>query len=102
MTDKDRRIQTAINLALYRRNYRRVRDRALARLSNHYPETYKELLEQEKISDEQLGKKWIDIDGNTNDAMDFHTLSTGTDTGYYHAQVEANPGEDAGYDGGKA
>jgi hypothetical protein len=34
--------------------------------------------------------------------MDFYTLSTGADTGYYHAQVEANPGEDAGYDGGKA
>lgn len=102
MTDKDRRIHTAINLALYRRNYRRVRDRALAKLSKAYPETYKELLEQERISDEQLGKKWIDIDGSTNDPMDLYPVSTGADTGYYHAQVEANPGEDAGYDGGKA
>jgi hypothetical protein len=100
MTDKDRRIHTAINLALYRRNYRRVRDRALAKLSQAYPETYKELIEQEKISDEQLGKKWIDIDGSTNDPMDLYASASHSDTGYYHAEVESNT--DQGNDGGKA
>jgi hypothetical protein len=100
MTDIDRRIKTAINLALYRRNYRRVRDRALAKLSKAYPETYKELLEQEKISDEQMGKRWIDIDGSTNDPMDLYATTSHTDTGYYHAEAESNP--DQGYDGGKA
>ena len=100
MTDRDKRLQGAINSALRVRNYRRARDRALAKLSQSYPETYKELLEQERISDEQLGKKWVDIDGSTNDPMDLHTVSTGADTGYYHAQTESNP--DQGNDGGEA
>ena len=51
--------------AIHYRNYRRARDRALTRLSQAYPETYKELLELEKASDEQLGKKWLDINGTT-------------------------------------
>ena len=100
MTDRDRRMQTAINLALYRRNYRRVRDRALAKLSQAYPETYKELLEQEKIVDEQMGKKWLDIDGSTDASMDIRTGTTHSDTGYYHAEAESN--SDQGYDGGEA
>jgi hypothetical protein len=52
--------------AIHYRNYRRVRDRALSRLSQAYPETYKELLELEKVSDETTGAKWVDIDGSTN------------------------------------
>jgi hypothetical protein len=51
--------------AIHYRNYRRVRDRALARLSQAYPETYKELLELEKVNDETYGAKWVDIDGST-------------------------------------
>ena len=51
--------------AIHYRNYRRVRDRALARLSQAYPETYKELLELEKVNDSTSGAKWVDIDGNT-------------------------------------
>lgn len=71
----ERRIATAKNMAVRQRNYRRVRDRALTRLANAYPETYKELLEQEKISDEQLGKKWLDLDGNTSTDMGIHAGS---------------------------
>ena len=59
MTDLDKRIKGAMNMAVRQRNYRRARDRAMRRLSNAYPETYKELLEQEKIVDEQMGKKWL-------------------------------------------
>ena len=51
--------------AIHYRNYRRVRDRALSRLSQAYPETYKELLELEKVNDETYGAKWVDIDGST-------------------------------------
>jgi hypothetical protein len=51
--------------AIHYRNYRRVRDRALTRLSQAYPETYKELLELEKVSDDTTGAKWVDIDGTT-------------------------------------
>jgi hypothetical protein len=100
MTDIDRRIATAKRVATGYRNYRRARDRALARLSNHYPETYKELLEQEKISDEQLGKKWLDIDGSTDATDSVHTDTTGAYPG--GDRKRANSGEDESNDGGKA
>lgn len=100
MTDIDRRINSAKRMAVRQRNYRRARDRAMARLTNAYPETYKELLEQERIADEQLGKKWVDIDGSTNAPLDIHTRTTHSDTGYYHAQVEGDP--DQGDNGGEA
>lgn len=61
----ERRMKAAANQAVSYRNYRRARDRALTRLATAYPETYKELLEQEKANDEQLGKKWLDINGTT-------------------------------------
>ena len=51
--------------AIHYRNYRRARDRALVRLSQAYPETYKELLELEKVSDDTTGAKWVDIDGSS-------------------------------------
>ena len=51
--------------AIHYRNYRRARDRALTRLSQAYPETYKELLELEKVDDGTTGAKWVDIDGST-------------------------------------
>jgi hypothetical protein len=100
MTDIDRRIATAKRVATGYRNYRRARDRALARLSNHYPETYKELLEQEKISDEQLGKKWLDIDGSTDATDSVHTDTTGAYT--RGGGEEASSSQDEGNDGGKA
>jgi hypothetical protein len=51
--------------SIHYRNYRRARDRALVRLSQAYPETYKELLELEKVTDEANGAKWVDIDGSS-------------------------------------
>lgn len=63
----ERRMKAAANQAVSYRNYRRARDRALARLANAYPDDYKELLEQEKANDETQGRKWLDIDGNTTD-----------------------------------
>ncbi len=101
MTDIDRRIATAKRVATGYRNYRRARDRALARLSNHYPETYKELLEQEKISDEQLGKKWLDIDGSTDATDSVHTDTTGAYTDEREGE-QASTGPDEGNYGGKA
>ena len=84
MTETTRRVETAKRLAVRNRNYRRARDRALARLANAYPETYKELLEQEKVADVEMGKKWVDIDGSTIPAMDVRTYSsiTGELDGY--------------------
>ena len=65
MTIRNKRIEGAKRMAVRQRNYRRVRDRALTRLAQAYPETYKELLELEKVNDSTSGAKWVDIDGNS-------------------------------------
>jgi hypothetical protein len=59
------RTEAAKQKAINYRNYRRVRDRALARLSREYPEAYRAFYEEELKADENMGKKWLDIAGNT-------------------------------------
>ena len=54
-----------------RRNYRRARDRALAKLANAHREEYLELLEHERIRDVKEGKAWLDITGRTNYGTDW-------------------------------
>jgi len=65
MREVERRIETAKAQAVRQRNYRRARDRALARLSNDYPNVYRTYLEEEIEADETMGKKWLDITGRT-------------------------------------
>ena len=65
MSNTERRIETAKAQAVRQRNYRRARDRALARLGNDYPNVYRAYLEEEMEADDQMGKKWLDITGNT-------------------------------------
>ena len=92
----ERRMKAAANQAVSYRNYRRARDRALARLANAYPEDYKELLEQEKASDEQEGRKWLDINGTTS-TMGTRPVAT------VNAEGQANhQGENESNDGGEA
>ena len=59
------RIKSAADQAVRQRNYQRARQRAFTRLANDYPDTYRLYLEEEKMADEKMGKKWLDIDGNT-------------------------------------
>jgi len=92
----ERRIATAKNMAVRQRNYRRARDRALVKLAQLYPETYKDLLEREKAIDEAQGRKWIDIDGTTNN-VDIRTVATVTPTG-----KAGNERENEGDNGGEA
>lgn len=99
MTEIARRIESAKRSAVGYRNYRRARDRAMTRLSNAYPETYKELLEQEKIVDEQMGKKWLDIDGSTGQPMDLDASSSPTGG---RESEQASTGPDQSNDGGEA
>jgi GTP1/Obg family GTP-binding protein len=93
-----RRVATASRKAVRDRNYRRARDRALARLAHLYPDTYKQLLEMEKKQDELQGKKWISIDGTTVLTVGVHTRATGADDLAY----ASNAGENEGNNGGKA
>lgn len=58
---ENKRVESATRIAVGQRNYRRARDRALARLAQAYPTQYKELLEEEKERDELEGKKWTSI-----------------------------------------
>jgi hypothetical protein len=73
--------------AIHYRNYRRVRDRALSRLSQAYPETYKELLELEKVNDQANGTKWVGADDSSISVMDSSAGGSGrepatSNTGY--------------------
>jgi hypothetical protein len=95
MTEK--RIKAAANQAVSYRNYRRARDRALTRLAQAYPDDYKELLEQEKAIDETQGRKWIDINGTTNNVGVRPAIAHLTDV-----RETSNGGEDEGYNGGEA
>ena len=61
----ERRIEVAKDQAVRKRNYRRARDRALARLGNDYPNVYRTYLEEEMEADEKSNKKWLDISGRT-------------------------------------
>ena len=90
----ERRIESAIKQAVHYRNYRRARERALAKLSHLYPDTYKQLLGIEKAIDEQEGKNWIDISGATRmvtstSTPDWHT----TDTQEARVSTSNNGGE---------
>ena len=62
------RLKGAADQAVRQRNYRRARERALTRLANDYPDLYRSYLEEEKMADEKMGKKWLVLDGNTRSA----------------------------------
>ena len=50
----------------------------MTKLTQLYPETYKQLFEIEKAIDEQEGKSWIDITGATRVAISTSTPSRDT------------------------
>ena len=84
--------------AIYYRNYRRARDRALVRLAHLYPDTYKQLLATERSFDEQEGKKWIGIDGLSNLTIGTHTRANGANA----FVTTNNESQNQSNDGGKA
>jgi hypothetical protein len=70
-------------------------------LAHAYPDTYKELLAVERQFDEQQGKKWLDLDGNTNLSVGVHTRATGADN-LYTSQTSNSDSKDQSYNGGEA
>jgi len=88
MKETVKRIEGAKRMAVRQRNYRRARDRALTRLSQAYPETYKELLELEKVSDEKTGAKWVDIDGSS-------SFIVGVGSGSGEGEQTSNPADNS-------
>ncbi len=100
MTDQaTRRTHTATRKAVRDRNYRRARDRALVRLAHLYPDTYKQLLEMEKIEDEKQGKNWISIDGTTVLSVGVHTRANAVPEVAGRTDYDR---ENEGYNGGEA
>ena len=91
----ERRVQSAVNRAVWFRNYQRARARAMTKLTQLYPETYKQLFEIERSIDEQEGKSWIDITGATRMAIRASTPSRDTAS-------TRETGSQASNDGGKA
>ena len=55
MRTTDERKRSAEARAVWLRNYQRARGRALVRLAKQYPDQYKEILEEERLSDEANG-----------------------------------------------
>ena len=82
--------------AITYRNYRRARDRALVRLAQLYPDTYKQLLVIERSFDEQEGKEWVGIDGFTNLRVGTHTRANGADAHVHTADTPQNKSNDGG------
>ena len=101
MEAKNKRMVGAANQAVRQRNYRRARDRALVRLAHLYPDTYKQLLEMEKQTDEQEGKTWLDLDGNTIPVVGVR-IRTSDGRGAPVLKENLHTGTDEGDNGGKA
>jgi broad specificity phosphatase PhoE len=98
MDDTSRRQETAHRQAIRQRNYRRVRDRALARLRKQYPDDYALLLEEERARDEAEGKSWLDISGRTKRTMG----SAGAPNGARHLSEGRGNKQGEGDNGGEA
>ena len=64
----ENRIKYASKQAVWYRNYRRARERALTRLSQAHADEYKTYLQEEKARDKENGTAW-------------DTLSSGLDSG---------------------
>jgi hypothetical protein len=78
------------------RNYRRARDKALVRLAHLYPDTYKQLLDEQRKFDEQEGKNWS-IDSDSRLTINVRTRANGTPT-----PSTSNSGKNKGNKGGEA
>ena len=101
MEAENKRLRGAANQAVRQRNYRRARDRALVRLAHLYPDTYKQLLEMEKKTDEQEGKTWLDLSGNTVPVVGVR-VRTADGRGGAVIKDSVHKGADEGDNGGEA
>jgi hypothetical protein len=89
--------QVSGSQSVHYRNYRRARDKALVRLAHLYPDTYKQLLDEQRKFDEQEGKNWF-IDSNSRLTVNVRTRANGTPT----VAKGSGGGENEGNNGGEA
>jgi hypothetical protein len=85
----------SVSQAIHYRNYRRARERAMTRLVREYPEQYAEYLQEERVSDEVMGKTWVGIDRNTGSPITVESykdaIEGAVDTDY-HGENQSNDG----------
>ena len=86
----EKRKQNSERRAVWLRNYQRARARALVRLAQQYPDQYKDLLEQERLSDEAKGKTWLDISGRTRADARVHLHPLGINDSSRSEQTNTN------------
>ena len=96
----DKRKEKAERRAVWLRNYQRARGRALTKLAQQYPDQYKEILEQERLSDEANGKTWLDITGATDNSAGVLTNADGYNNTLRSEQADADE-QNEGYLGEK-
>ena len=96
-----KRKEKAERRAVWLRNYQRARGRALTKLAQQYPDQYKEILEQERLSDEANGKTWLDITGATDNSAGVLTNADGYNNTLRSEQAYGDK-QDEGNDGGEA
>jgi hypothetical protein len=84
--------------SIHYRNYRRARDKALVRLAHLYPDTYKQLLDEQRSFDEQEGKSWI-ITGDSRLTIAVHTRANAVPDVAGRTDYESS---DESYNGGEA
>ena len=90
--------QVSGSQVVHYRNYRRARDKALVRLAHLYPDTYKQLLDEQRKFDEQEGKNWS-VNSDSRLTVNVHTRANGTPA---FDKGSSNQGENQSYDGGEA
>jgi hypothetical protein len=88
--------QVSGSQVVHYRNYRRARDKALVRLAHLYPDTYKQLLDEQRKFDEQEGKNWF-IDSDSRLTVNVRTRANGTPT-----PSTSSARENEGNNGGEA
>jgi hypothetical protein len=84
--------------SIHYRNYRRARDKALTRLAHLYPDTYKQLLDEQRSFDEQEGTTWS-ITSDSKLSITVHTRANAVPT------FDTDPrgkGKNESNDGGEA
>ena len=84
--------------SIHYRNYRRARDKALVRLAHLYPDTYKQLLDEQRSFDEQEGKSWI-INADSRLTIAVHTRANAVPDVAGRTDYDSS---DESYNGGEA
>ena len=84
--------------SIHYRNYRRARDKALVRLAHLYPDTYKQLLDEQRSFDEQEGKTWV-INPDSRLTIGIHTRANAVPDVAGRTDYDNS---DESYDGGEA